>query len=229
MFRKMQWKKIKENRQIILYILVLFSAHKFTIIVLVSNLASAQGIRDILSLCLNPAFVREALIVFIFKVVLLLHWPSWIGGLETEPHSSYQVINESLRHTGGVSKHSHWLPTTANLPLLREITLARCRLCGCAPLFMEYEKDWLHSAATPNFHPITLPLDPFCCTESCSAVHQGLHFCECTLLNSTNHIQLFKFVRMSDRIPQILMKEMLTQHQDKNKNQSNQSLWMDFF
>lgn len=209
---------------------MLFSAHKFTIIVLAGNLASAQGIGDILYLCLSPAPVREALIVFNFKVVLLLHWPSWIGGLETEPHSSYQVINESLRHTGGVSKHSHWLPTTANLPLLREITLARCRLCGCAPLFMEYEKDWLHSAATPNFHPITLPLDPFCCTESCSAVHQSLHFCECTLLNSTNHVKLFKFVKMSDRIPQILMREVLTQHQDKNKNQSNLwSIWMDFF
>lgn len=92
---------------------------------------------------------------------------------------------------------------------------------------MEYEKDWLHSAATPNFHPITLPLDPFCCTESCSAVHQSLHFCECTLLNSTNHIKLFKFVKMSERIPQILMREMLTQHQDKNKNRSG--IWMDFF
>lgn len=42
----------------------------------------------------------------------------------------YQIINESLRHTGGVSKHGLWVLTTANLLLLQEITSARCRMWG---------------------------------------------------------------------------------------------------
>lgn len=121
----------------------------------------------------KPSFVSEAPMVQGFKVVFLVHWPGWIGGLATLLRSSYQVINESLRHTEGVSKHSHWPLTTANLLLLQEITSARCRLCGCAPLFMEYERDWLDSAVTPYCHPITHPLDPVTlkaalqCTKIC--------------------------------------------------------------
>lgn len=111
------------------------------------------------------------------KVVFLVHWPRWIEGLAAQPCSCYQVINESLRHTGAVSKHSHWLLTTANLPLLQKITSARCRMCGCAPLFMEYnEGDWLDSAVTPNCRPITHPLDPICYIENCSMMQPFLHY-----------------------------------------------------
>lgn len=119
-----------------------------------------------------------------FKVVFLVHWPSWIGGQATQLHSSYQAINESLRHTGGVSKHSHWLLTTANLLLLQEITSARCRMFMCASLFMEYERDWLDRAVTPNCHPITHPLDLICYIEHCSTMHQFMHYPKCSLLNT---------------------------------------------
>ncbi len=112
------------------------------------------------TLVLKPSFVSEAPMVQDFKVVFLVHWPSWIGGLATLWCSSYQVINESLRHTEGVSKHSHWPLTTANLLLSQEITSARCQMCGCALLFMKYERDCLNSAVTPYCRPITLSLDP---------------------------------------------------------------------
>lgn len=132
----------------------------------------------------ESGFLSEAPVIQDFKVVFLVHWPGWIGGQETLLCSSYQVINESLRHTEGVSKHSHWLLTTANLLLLQEITSARCRMCGCAPLFMEHnEGDWLDSAVTPNCHPITHPLEPICYIENCSTMHQFLLYPEHTLLN----------------------------------------------
>lgn len=122
--------------------------------------------------------LRLVHLMFCF-VVFFVQWPSWMEGLATQLCSSYQVINESLRHTGAVSKHSHWLLTTANLLLLQEITSARCRMCGCAPLFMEYnEADWLDSAVTPNCHPIIHPLDPVCYTENSSTMHQFLHYTE---------------------------------------------------